>query len=121
MYTAVYRAVYTFPDGTLRPCAARYGTWSVYAAVYTAREDEHVYGVHWKSRRQLHVRVRAVHVRVDGRCVAAYGPCIRHGRYTAVYGPCTRPCNVSCVRYTVAVYMAREHVFARENGPYTAV
>ena len=47
MYTAVYRAVYTFPDGTLRPCAARYGTWSVYAAVYTAREDEHVYGCVW--------------------------------------------------------------------------
>ena len=60
------------------------------------------------STRQLHVRVRAVHGRVDGRCAAAYGPC-------------TRRCNVSCARYTAAVYTAREHVFARENGPYTAV
>jgi len=57
--------------------------------------------VHGKSTRQLHVRV-------DGRCAAAYGPC-------------TRRCNVSCARYTAAVYTAREHVFARENGPYTAV
>ena len=36
--------MYTFPDGTLRPCAARYGIWFVYAAVYTARVDEHVHG-----------------------------------------------------------------------------
>jgi len=43
------------------------------------------------------------------------------GRYAAAYGPCTRSCNVSCARYTAAVYTAREHVFARENGPYTAV
>ena len=28
---------------------------------------------------------------------------------------------MSCARYTAAVYTAREHVFARENGPYTAV
>jgi len=49
------------------------------------------------STRQLHVRVRAVHGRVDGRC------------------------NVSCARYTAAVYTAREHVFAHKNGPYTAV
>ena len=41
------------------------------------------------STRQLHVRVRAVHGRVDGRCAAAYRPC-------------TRPCNVSCARYTAA-------------------
>jgi len=41
-----------------------------------------------------------------------------HGSYTAVYGPCTRPCNVSCARYTAAVYTAREHVFARRvHGP----
>ena len=41
-----YRAVYTFPDGTLRPCAARYCIRSVYAAVYTARVDEHVCDVY---------------------------------------------------------------------------
>jgi len=28
---------------------------------------------------------------------------------------------VSCAPYTAAVYTAREHVFARENCPYTAV
>jgi len=39
--------VYTFPDGTLRPCAARYGVRSVYAGVYTARLDEHVDGCVW--------------------------------------------------------------------------
>ena len=33
--------MYTFPDGTLRPCAARYGR------VYTARVDEHVHGSVW--------------------------------------------------------------------------
>jgi len=42
-----YRAVYTFPDGTLRPSAARYGIRSVYATVYTARVDEHVHGCVW--------------------------------------------------------------------------
>jgi len=39
--------MYTFPDGTLRPCAVRYGIRSVYAAVYTARVDEHVHGSVW--------------------------------------------------------------------------
>jgi len=39
--------VYTFPDGTLRPCAARYGIRSVYTAMYTARVDEHVHGCVW--------------------------------------------------------------------------
>jgi len=39
--------VYTFADGTLRPCAARYVIQSVYAAVYTARVDEHVHGCVW--------------------------------------------------------------------------
>jgi len=39
--------VYTLPDGTLRPCAARYGIRSVYAAVYTARVEEHVHGCVW--------------------------------------------------------------------------
>ena len=50
----------------------------------------------------------SLHGRVDGRCAAAYGPC-------------TRPCNVSCARYMAAVYTAREHAFARENGRITAV
>ena len=61
--------------------------------------------MHGKSTGQLHGRVRAVNGSVDGRCAAAYGPC-------------TRPCNVSCARYTAAVYTAREHVFACKNGPY---
>jgi len=39
--------MYPFPDGTLRPCAARYCIRSVYAAVYTARVDEHVHGCVW--------------------------------------------------------------------------
>jgi len=72
--------------------------------------------VHGKSTRQLHVGVRAVHGRVDGRCAAAYGPC-----NVSCTRPSTRPCNVSCARYTAAVYTAREHVFSRENGPYMAV
>jgi len=42
-----YRAVYMFPYGTLRSCAARYGIRSMYAAVYTACVDEHVHGCVW--------------------------------------------------------------------------
>ena len=39
--------MYTFPDGTLPPYAARYGIRPVYAAVYTAHVDEHVHGCVW--------------------------------------------------------------------------
>jgi len=89
-----------------RPVHVRvHGPW---AGDTCAQTLHHVYGVHGKSTRQLHVRVRTVHGRVDGRCAAAYGPC-------------TRPCNVSCALYTAAMHTAREDVFARENGPYTAV
>ena len=54
----------------------------------------HIYGVHGKSTRQLHVRV-------DGRCAAAYGPCTRPCNVS-----CTRPYNVSCACYMAAVYTA---------------
>ena len=87
MYTAgrpTYRTVYTFPDGKLRPCAARYGIRSVYAAVYTARVDEHVHGCVWDVYTTVYMapygRVhgprpqRAVSARVHGRV---------HGAYTA--------------------------------------
>jgi len=97
VYTAVYRAVYTFPDGTLRPCAARYGTWSVYAAVYTARVDEHVYGCVWDVYTTVYMaRYGRVHGPRPERAVSARV----HGRvglpamYTTVYWPCTRTCTV---------------------------
>jgi len=47
--------VYTFPDDTLRPCAARYGIRSVYADVYTAHVDEHVYGCVWVVFTTVHM------------------------------------------------------------------
>jgi len=65
--------VYTFPDGTLRPCAARYGIRSVYAA----RVDDHVHGCVWDVYATVYMagyrRVhgprpqRAVSARVHGR------------------------------------------------------
>ena len=91
--------MYTFPDGTLRPCAA------------------------------LHGRVHGpftVHGRVDGRCAAAYGSCTRPcnvscARYTAtVNTPSlaktarTRPYNGR------AVYMVRTRpCMGRAHGPST--
>ena len=44
---------------------------------------------------------RQLHVRVDGRCAAAYGPCTRPCNVS-----CTRPYNVSCACYMAAVYTA---------------
>jgi len=82
---------------------------------------------------------RELVTRVHSHYTAMYTACTgsQHDNYTAVYRPstaivrphtgrpcnvsCTRPCNVSYARYTAAVYTAREHVFARENGTYTAV
>ena len=98
--------MYTFPDGTLRPCAARYGIRSVYATVYTARVDEHIHGCVWDMYTTVYM---ALYGRVQ--------PCTRPAAVTCRLGPCTRPCRPTyhvhdCVLavYTdvyTDVYMAR--------------
>ena len=88
--------------------------------------------MHWKSTRQLHVRVRAVHGRVDGRCAAAYGPCTRVTcRVSITRRTCTRPVNTSSPAKTArtrpynghAVYTARTRPCMararRAHGPST--
>jgi len=91
--------VYTFPDGTLRPFAARYGIRSVYAAVYTARVGEHVHGCVWDVYTTVYMAryVMAVYT-AHGRNVPSR-PVLIHGRvglpamYTTVYWSCTRTCT----------------------------
>ena len=97
--------MYTFPDGTLRPRAARYGIRSVHAAVYTARVCEHVHGCVWDVYTTVYMAryVTAVYT--------AHGPYTAHGlnvpsrpvlirgrvglpaMYTTVYWSCTRTCT----------------------------
>jgi len=107
--------MYTFPDGTLRPCAARhFPLTAVYTAVYDGRYTA-VRHMH-KSTPQLKGRVRAMymsvytastqsctrqvglHGRVHGTYMAVYT--VRHGPYAAVYTASTQP-------YTRAMYTAR--------------
>ena len=94
--------------------------------MYTAREQvtlhRHVYGVHGKSTRQLHVRVRAVCTEVFGRVHGAYtapytGRVHGHVRamHTAVYTTRILP------RTRVYVYKGRVHgrvrtIYTAENG-----
>ena len=106
MYTAgrpTYRTVYTFPDLTLRPYAARYGIRYVYAAVYTARVDEHVHGCVWDVYMTVYM----------GRYGRVHGPWPQ----TCRLGLCTRPCRPTCHLHdcVLAVYtdvdMARKRPF----------
>ena len=100
VYTAgrpTYRTVYTFPDGKLWPCAARYGIRSVYAAVYTARVDERVHGCVWDVYTTVYMAPYGAMYTV---ATCRLGPCTRtctwrvHGLITAVY---TYACVHGCV------------------------
>ena len=87
--------MYTFPDGTLRSCAARYGMRSVWTNMYTA-----VYGT---CTRPCTWHDTAV--------------CTRPTAVTCRLGPCTRPCrptwhvHVCVLAVYTDVYMARSRPF----------
>jgi len=124
--------MYTFPDGTLRPCAARHGR---------------VHGPFTASSRQYtRPRTRTVCRNGPHTAVACrLGTCTRTGRPTCRIhgpdGPCTRPSTRAvtwlCTRYvdgrkrqcTRPVYTAENGraygpytaVYTRRYGPYTAV
>ena len=125
----------------LRSCAARYGIRSVYAAVYTARVDEHVHGCVWTCTRPCTWRVTAVYT-AHGRNVPSRPVCtdvymartrpfncgvdvcmcrtavVRgriHCRERAVSGPCTRPCTRPV--YTVVYWPCIWRVHGRLHGP----
>jgi len=94
-----YRAMYTFPGGTLRPCAARHGR------VHGPRRHVAAVGrVHVRNPPCTQSCTRPIHSRVH---VPLHGPCTRprsrtvcrNGPHTAVacrLGTCTRPGRPTC-------------------------
>jgi len=103
--------VYTFPDSTLRPCVARYGIRSVYAActrpVNTSSPA--------KTARIRSYNGRAVYKPVHGRVWAVHNtrPCM--GR---AHGPSTPPVYMtvygSSARMSSSVYMVRTRPRTRD-------
>jgi len=142
--------VYTFPDCTLRPCAARYGpftarsrqcirpcTTAVYTAVYDGRYSD-VRQVH-TSTPQLKGRVCAMYTSVYtastqsctwqvGLHGSVHGPRRHvtavgrvHGRNATCTLPCTRPIHSHVyVRLHGPCTRSRTRTVYR-NGPHTAV